>query len=189
MKIAGIYSFNKGREVIEAKFANELQEVQKAIKAVKGSSHKTKVSDEKTMRGKMLYSPESLNGAFAEKFKPKGWQSYRVKCDYSTEYYVKGYKSKAASRGAFRSMDFVKNRIGVEIQFGKYSFMVYNVCAKMTIFHNMDIIDVGIEVVPMKDFADEMSSGVAHFEQFVWDLEKRGAGNIDLPVLILGITV
>ncbi|MBI5081974.1 MAG: restriction endonuclease, partial [Chloroflexi bacterium] len=78
--------------------------------------------------------------------------------------------------------------VGVEIQFGKYSFMVYNVCAKMTIFHNMDIIDVGIEVVPMKDFADEMSSGVSYFEQFVWDLEQRGAGDIDIPVLIIGIT-
>lgn len=37
-------------------------------------------------------------------------------------------------------MDFVKERIGVEVQFGKYSFMVYNVCAKMTIFHNLDLI-------------------------------------------------
>ncbi len=187
MKIAGIYSFNKGEEVIEEKFANELKEVQKAIKAVKSSLYKTKVSDEKTMLGKVLYDPGQLNKAFVAQFKPRGWESYRVRCDYSTKYYVKGYKSNASSRGAFRGMDFVKNRVGVEIQFGKYSFMVYNVCAKMTIFHNMDIIDVGIEVVPMKDFADEMSSGVSYFEQFVWDLEQRGAGNIDIPVLIVGI--
>lgn len=188
MKIVGIYSFNTGKEVIEAKFASELKEVQKAIKAVKSSHYKTKVSDEKTMRGKILYDPGQLNKAFSAQFQPKGWGSYRVKCEYSTEYYVEGYKSKASSRGAFRGMDFVKNRVGVEIQFGKYSFMVYNVCAKMTIFHNMDIIDVGIEVVPMKDFADEMSSGVSYFEQFVWDLEQRGAGDIDIPVLIIGIT-
>jgi hypothetical protein len=31
-------------------------------------------------------------------------------------------------------MDFVKEHLGVEVQFGKYAFMVYNVCAKMTIF-------------------------------------------------------
>jgi len=65
--------------------------------------------------------------------------------------------------------------------------MVYNVCAKMTIFHKLDIIDVGIEVVPVKEFADEMSMGVSYFEQFVWDLEQRGVSNIDIPVLVLGI--
>ncbi|MEK7808121.1 MAG: restriction endonuclease, partial [Chloroflexota bacterium] len=64
MKIAGIYSFNKGEEVIEEKFANELKEVQKAIKAVKSSLYKTKVSDEKTMLGKVLYDPGQLNKAF-----------------------------------------------------------------------------------------------------------------------------
>jgi hypothetical protein len=31
-------------------------------------------------------------------------------------------------------MDFVKEHLGVAVQFGKYAFMVYNVCAKMTIF-------------------------------------------------------
>ena len=56
-------------------------------------------------------------------------------------------------------MDFVKNKIGVEVQFGKYAFMVYNVCAKMTIFHNLGIINKGIEIVLVKEFADEMSTG------------------------------
>jgi hypothetical protein len=65
--------------------------------------------------------------------------------------------------------------------------MVYNVAAKMTIFRNLGFIDTGVEIVPIKEFADEMSSGVSYFEQFVWDLEKRGVSNIDIPVLILGI--
>lgn len=73
------------------------------------------------------------------------------------------------------------------MQFGKYSFMVYNLCAKMTIFKNPNIIDAGIEIIPIKDLADEMSTGVSYFEQFVWDLENRGVSNIDIPVLILGI--
>jgi hypothetical protein len=90
-------------------------------------------------------------------------------------------------KGAFREMDFVKNRLGVEVQFGKYAFMVYNVCAKMTIFRNQGVIDMGIEIVPLKELALEMSSGVSYFEQFVWDLEHRGVSDIDIPVLILGV--
>jgi len=84
-------------------------------------------------------------------------------------------------------MDVVKKKLGIEVQFGKYAFMVYNVCAKMTIFHNLGHIDHGIEIVPVKVFADEMSTGVSYFEQFIWDLESRGVSNIDIPVMILGI--
>jgi hypothetical protein len=84
-------------------------------------------------------------------------------------------------------MDFVKGKVGVEVQFGKYAFMVYNVCAKMTVFHNLGFINGGIEIVPVKKFADEMSTGVSYFEQFVWDLEHRGIADIDIPVLILGV--
>ena len=41
--------------------------------------------------------------------------------------------------------------------------------------------------MPIKAFADDMSTGVSFFEQFVWDLENRGVSNIDIPVLILGL--
>ena len=142
---------------------------------------------EKTMSGKMLYSPSELNKQFKKSFFELGYQNYRKQCDYSTKYYTKEYVPTPLNRGAFRDMDFVKNQLGIEVQFGKYSFMVYNVCAKMTIFKNLGIINAGIEIVPIKDLADEMSSGVSYFEQFVWDLDKRGVSDIDIPVLILGI--
>ena len=87
----------------------------------------------------------------------------------------------------YREMDFVKNKLGVEVQFGKYAFMVYNVSAKMTIFHQQGIIDAGVEIVPMKSMQKKMSTGVSFFEQFKTDLEMRGVADIDIPVLIVGI--
>jgi len=188
MKIAGVYSFNGGQEAIKSRFAVELREVEQVIMTVDSEEYKTKVSREKTMPGKKLYSPRALNKDFKAKFEERGWRTHRVACEYPTQYYVEGYQQDNSFSGAFREMDFVKNRVGVEVQFGKYAFMVYNVCAKMTIFHKLDIIDVGIEVVPVKEFAAEMSTGVSYFEQFVWDLEQRGISDIDIPVLILGIT-
>jgi hypothetical protein len=188
MKIAGIYSFNEGKQVIEARFAAELDDVEQIIAAVDSGWLKTKISREKTMPGKKLYSPRALNEVFKAEFEKRGWHTHRVACEYPTQYYAEGYQQDISFAGAFREMDFVKNRVGIEIQFGKYAFMVYNVCAKMTIFHKLDVVDVGIEVVPIKEFADEMSTGVSYFEQFVWDLEQRGVSDIDIPVLIFGIT-
>jgi hypothetical protein len=135
----------------------------------------------------MLYSPVELNKRFKERLGKKGWKTIRVKCDYPNQYYSPGYQPKKLGKGAFREIDFVKRTLGIEVQFGKYSFMVYNVAAKMTIFRNLSYIDTGIEIVPVKSMADAMSSGVSCFEQFVWDLEKRGVSDIDIPVLILGV--
>ena len=188
MKIAGTYSFNDGKEVIEARFAAELRDVEQIIAAIDSGRFKTKISHEKTMPGRKLYSPRALNKVFKTGFEERGWHTHRVACEYPTQYYVEGYQQDTSFSGAFREIDFVKNRVGTEIQFGKYAFMVYNVCAKMTIFHRLHVIDVGIEVVPIKEFADEMSTGVSYFEQFVWDLEQRGVSDIDIPVLIFGIT-
>jgi hypothetical protein len=187
MKIAGIYSFNNGREAVEKNYADLYQEVSSCISSIDASLCKTKESSEKTMAGRMLFSPVALNKEFKKRLYPKEWKAVRVSCDYSENYYVENFDPKRLRKGAYREMDFAKRKLGVEVQFGKYSFMVYNVAAKMTIFRNLGHIDVGMEIVPVKALADEMSSGVSYFEQFVWDLEKRGVSNIDIPVLILGI--
>src|SRR5437667_9410953 len=116
------------------------------------------------MKGQMLYAPALLNNAMKELFLSQQWKKFKVKCDYPTQYYRPEYKPKALNKGAFREIDFVKEKLGVEVQFGKYSFMVYNVAAKMTIFKNLGIIDAGSEIVPIKQFVDEFSSGVSYFE-------------------------
>jgi len=187
MKIVGIYSFNNGKETIEKNYPHLLREVEKVIDRVNAQKAKTKKSKEKTMPGKMLFNPKALNKAFKYEFVRLGWNNLRVPCEYSTKFYIPKYKPNKLNRGAFREMDFIKEKLGIEIQFGKYAFMVYNVCAKMTIFNKLGFIDAGIEVVPVYKFANQMSTGVSYFEQFVWDLEHRGASNIDIPVLILGI--
>jgi hypothetical protein len=187
MIIAGIYSFNKGKEYAEKKYPHLLKEIQNVIKSINAADHIIKESKEKTMPGQMLYSPVSLNKAFKKEFEKYDWHNLRVKCEYPTKYYVQEYVPNPLNKGQFREMDFIKEKLGVEVQFGKYAFMVYNVSAKMTIFKNLGHIDAGIEIVPMKQFADNMSTGVSYFEQFVWDLEHRGVSDIDIPVLIYGI--
>ena len=187
MKIVGIYSFKGGKEVVEQKYTKLLEVVQSIINQVDSEKCKTKKSREKTMRGKMLYNPKRLNLTFKKHFTKLGWHNQRVPCQYPTQYYTTDYAPDKLNKGAFREMDFIKEKLGVEVQFGKYSFMVYNVCAKMTIFNKLGHIDTGIEIVPVKKFVEQMSTGVSYFKQFIWDLEQRGVADIDIPVLILGI--
>lgn len=187
MKIVGKFSFNKGQKDVATRYPQLQKEVEHVISVIDSARCKTKVSKEKTMPGKVLFDPKAINREFKAAFAQHGWSPVRVLCDYSDKYFVKDYRIRSKNKGAFREMDFVKDKLGVEVQFGKYAFMVYNVCAKMTIFHNLKHIDCGIEIVPVKAFADEMSTGVSYYEQFLWDLEARGVADIDIPVLILGI--
>lgn len=189
MIIAAEYSFNGGDSIKET-HSHLIEEVVDIIGSVDALRYKTKKSKEKTMPGRMLYSPKGLNKGYSKGFNNKGWEEkIRVNCEYSRDYYCDGYSPRRLSQNAYREMDFLKGSVGVEVQFGKYAFMVYNVCAKMTIFSNLGIIDVGIEIVPVQSMAAEMSSGVSYFEQFVWDLENRGVSDIDIPVLIYGVDV
>jgi len=188
MRIARIYSFNRGLGVVEAQYPRLLGELEAAIASVDEEQHKSKKSEEIKIPGRILYSPTSLNRAFRAGFaRIGGWYAIRVKAEYSVELQRGEYEAAVMNKGAFREMDFVKNKLGVEAHFGKHSFVVYSVCTKMTIFHNLGHIDAGVEIVPVKAFVQQMSTGVSYFEQFVWDLEARGVSDIDIPVLILGI--
>ena len=188
MRILGRYSLNSGETSVTGRFEQEMKEIEAIVSKINAEDCKTKESKEKTMGEKLLYSPMCLNKRFNSLFYQSGWKSHREVCEYSDEYYVNGYHPESNKKHTtYREMDFVKNRLGVEVQFGKYAFMVHNVCAKMTIFHNLGIIDVGIAIAPIKELAREMSTGVSSFEQLVWDLEHRGVADIDIPVLILGI--
>lgn len=180
MEIVAEFSFNKGKEFVEKNHGAELQEIKDAIFSVDASRLKTKVSKEKTMVGQMLYSPKGLNRQFERRFKNKGWYTPRIEVKTVV-------RETGETHKGFREMDLVKNQLGLELQFGKYAFMVYNILAKMTIFANQGIIDSGVEIVPMLSLANEMSTGVSYFEQVKTDLEYRGVSNLDVPVLILGI--
>jgi hypothetical protein len=182
MIVVARYSHKDGENFLKQHYSNELNEIYEIINLVDATKFKTKISKEKTMRGKMLYSPKPLNTEFIKQFNNRGWQKQRIKMTtYISEINLK--------HEGFREIDLVKNKVGVEIQFGKYAFMVYNILAKMTIFNKQNIIDCGVEIVPMRSMAEEMSTGVSYFEQIKSDLEYRGTSNIDIPILVLGIDV
>ncbi len=197
MIIAAEYSFNKGKERIKEEAPDLRDEIMRVIKDVDASLCKTKISKEKTKNGQVLYSPTCLNKLFSKGFESRGWEKKKVECQYSDSYYTDEFRKNYPEEirkieNAFREMDFVKKSffgksVGIEVQFGKYAFMVYNVAAKMTIFHNLGIINFGVEIVPIRALTKEMSTGVSYFEQFVWDLEKRGVANIDIPVWVIGV--
>lgn len=88
---------------------------------------------------------------------------------------------------SYNQTDFVKNRVAIEVQFGKYSFVAYDLFVKHLAFYVGDKIDVGIEILPMKSLQSEMSSGVAYYEGELYNLVRQGRGVPAVPLVMVGV--
>lgn len=201
MKIAALHSHLNGHEWLLVHEKNVWKEIEDTIKNINAAKCKTKVSDEKTMRGKLLYAPIELNKAFEERLEKAGWQesrtSYWVTDDYGLirkTMFLSAPEQKrlieeAGKRAIFsyNQTDFVKNRVAVEVQMGKYSFIAYDLFVKHLAFFVGDAIDVGVEILPMKTMQEEMSSGPGYYEGALYDIARQGRGVPAVPLVLVGI--
>ena len=90
---------------------------------------------------------------------------------------------------SYNQTDFVKERVAIELQFGKYAFVAYDLFVKHLAFYIGDKIDVGIEILPMKSLQSQMSSGIAYYEGELYNVIRNGRGVPAVPLVIIGIDV
>lgn len=201
MRIIETYSHLNGLEFLLVHKPKLWKELQAVIKAIDAAACKTKISKEKTMKGKALYSPVVMNQKFNEFLGKQGWGESRVSywvtkdarlirktislppAEQKLEIEATGEKPIFS----YNQTDFVKDRVAIEVQFGKYSFVAYDLFVKHLAFYVGDQIDVGIEILPMKAMQSQMSSGVAYYEGELYNVVRNGRGVPAVPLVILGI--
>lgn len=205
MEIVKTYSHLNGLEFLEARQPLLLKELRKVIADVDAEACRTKESLEKTKLGRTLYSPKAMNEAIETGFAAcaGAWQSVR------TDYFVCEdadtnrriidlpiLEQQSVIREAgfepirsYNQTDFVKDRVAVEVQFGKYAFVAYDLFVKHLAFYVAGKIDVGVEILPMKSLQAEMSSGPSCYEKELHNLMRGGRGVPPVPLVMFGIAV
>ncbi len=181
MKKVYEYSHLGGAEILAVRYPEISADIDAAIAGVGGVSP-TKVSREKTMRGRLLYSPKVLNARFHQEFEARGFREIRDTFDIS----LPGYD--LVVRHAFKQVDFARDSVLVEVQFGKYAFMFYDL-AKFQYFFNEADAEVGVEIVPCWALHRRMSTGVSYGEQLVHDVIRLRRHFPAVPVKIILIDV
>lgn len=88
---------------------------------------------------------------------------------------------------SYNQTDYVKDRVAVEVQFGKYAFVAFDIFVKHMAFFIGDVIDVGIEILPMKELQAEMSSGPGYYEGELYNLIRQGRSTPAVPLVLLGV--
>ncbi|MBA3848496.1 MAG: restriction endonuclease [Opitutus sp.] len=201
MKIAQVYSHLNGLEYLLVHRKPLWTEIQRVIHAVDANACKTKISQEKTMRGRRLFSPRAMNAGFESLLRDLGWRESRVAYWVTKdEKLIRRIVAKSAadqkaeieSAGlepiySYNQTDFVKDRVALEVQFGKYSFVAYDLFVKHLAFYVGDQIDVGVEILPMKRLQCEMSSGPAYFEGELFNVIRNGRGVPAVPLVVIGV--
>ncbi|PCJ68704.1 MAG: restriction endonuclease [Rhodobiaceae bacterium] len=203
MKIHKVYSHLNGEEYLMARKPALWAEIRDVIDKVDEAICKTKVSKEHRRKGQLLYSPPDLNAEFRKWFGKcspvwsKDEFSYFVCEDEQTTRKIQNLPAQeqksiieAAGFEALRTnneTDFVKDRVAVEVQFGKYSFVAHDLYVKHLAFFAAGKIDVGIEILPMKSFSREMSSGPTFFEKDLSNILRQGRGVPGVPLVVLGV--
>ena len=88
---------------------------------------------------------------------------------------------------SYKQTDFVKKQVAVEVQFGKYAFVAFDLFVKHLLFYSGGVINLGVEILPTKKMQSQMSSGVAYYEGEVYNILRHGRNNPPVPLLILGV--
>ncbi|MDR1099298.1 MAG: hypothetical protein LBL28_02340 [Treponema sp.] len=201
MKIVEKYSHLNGLEYLLVHNPKLWDEIQNVVKTVDAEKCKTKVSKEKRMIGKLLYSPDDMNKTFKEQLSKYNWKESRVSYWVTKDENlirqtltkspdVQKQEIEAQGEIAIRSYnqtDFVKDRVALEIQFGKYAFVAYDLFVKHLAFYVGNHIDLGIEILPMKTLQSQMSSGISYYEGELYNVVRQGRGVPAVPLVIIGI--
>lgn len=202
MKIAQKYSHLNGEEYLIVHHNDLYKEIKQVIASIDADQFRTKISKEKRKIGNSLLSPIDLNEAFNKEFNKRKWAESRYNyyitlnrelMEKSVLMSAKEQKEFLIANGekepiySYNQTDFVKDKIAVEVQFGKYAFVAFDLFVKHMLFYSGGVINLGIEILPTKKMQSQMSSGVAYYEGEVYNVMRQGRNSPPVPLLILGI--
>jgi hypothetical protein len=182
MKITEAHSHLNGLEFLLVHKLKLWEEVQKIISLVSAEDCKIK------MMGKSFYKPNKINAKFNDLLLKAGWFNiHKTLTLDALEQKKEIQETGEIPIFRYNQADFIKERVAIEVQFGKYSFVAYDLFVKHLAFYVGDKIDVGIEILPMKSLQSQMSSGVAYYEKELYNVIRQGRGVPAVPLVILGI--
>ena len=148
MRIAFQYNHLNAREYLLVNKHEQFDELQSSITTLDANRY-LKISLDKAKFGIVIYNQGQINSAIQEYLRTRGWAEskvyYYVTSDEPTTREIvhildkEEQKRIIESRGqvshsTYNQVDFQKDRIAVEVQFGKYFSVAYDLHVKHTFF-------------------------------------------------------
>jgi hypothetical protein len=120
-----------------------------------------------------IISASNIRNKITNKFKENGW----------TERVPQYFSKERISR-----VDFVKGRLGVELSFGKFFYTESVIFVKFPIFIKSKSFDIGLIILPTKEFTKQMELKVGTFEMVKDRLTQLQPLPVKFPFALLGVS-
>jgi hypothetical protein len=108
-----------------------------------------------------MFFPQVLNRRFHEAFQRRGWRTSQS--------------------------EYSKDRISAKVHFGSDSIGPFDLLATHMASYVGDVIDVGVEILPMKAMSDQMSPGISNYEGALDNIIRHGRGVPAVPLSLIGV--
>ncbi len=201
MRIVEIYSHLNGVEFLSIRRPSLWQEIRDRIEGldISDCAHTVLSSNDHLLQGQ--FSPTSVKDALNNRFEDLGWRKRaarfwaandaeltRTVARMPVEIQRRIIKFQGAEPiSSLLEVDQYKGRVAVQVQFDNSSKVAHDVYLTYMNFYGSDLIDVGIQILAMKELEEQMSSGVPYYERDLLNIIRQGRGVPAVPLVLMGI--
>lgn len=201
MRIGAKYSHLNGEEYLLAHKPLLWQEIQEVIASAVVSAREARMSKEKSGHAR-IHSPQNLNAALKKGFGSHGWSRHRNvfwSCENETLLRKICNRPPAEQRSAiqeaghepvmsYSQTDLLKDRVAVEVQFGKSALLAHDLFVKHMSLYVAGIIDVAVEIFPIKSAAGNMSRETPCRDRDSLDALRQFHSFPSVPLVLIGVS-
>lgn len=175
MRIVYEYSHLGGSEIMKVRYPEWDAEINAAIAAVE--AHRTMVNQEE-MEQEKLYSPAAMIQQFRDAFGTMGYREWQETYTFALPY------NAGVAATISDQFNFVKGGVLIEVQFGCYESVFYDLVKFQRLFDNGKCT-VGVEIVPCYALHEQMSGNASFGEQLIHDIERLKPHAPVVPVKVI----
>lgn len=181
MNVIETYSHLNGLEFLKIHRKELWAEINTVIRSLDAEACQVRdLKDKNAIR----YSSIALNNNFKKFLVNLGWK------EVQNNHSVKRTEIKECEEimpSSFNGTKLIKKRVAIEILLGKYCFESPVLFERHLALYSLDMIAVGISILPMKLLQIQMSSGVPYYEGELYNVIRQGRGVPAVPLVIVGI--
>ena len=201
MRIAAKHSHMNGEEYLLVRNPKLWQEISDVISSVGVEACKIKVPQENAVPGKMLYSTTDMNRAMNLELRAMSWCDLRNTSSVVHDELLLRQVCREPKEGqeaairiagyelivSYGQTSLVKSGVVVQLHFVSCAFGTQSFFAENLRLYTSGIIDVGIEIFPMKLLESETLFGGLCYEQGVLEVKRQGRGVPAVPLVLVGV--
>lgn len=179
MYIKSVLSHFGGWQTFQTQYAGEYFELLEIMDHITVDEKDINIYSKEPARHN--YSPVALHGKFDLTFKKYSWIPANLENRITL-----GNKTEEAIH--YTQLDTLKNTVGIDVNFGKYSFAESSIFVKFPIFIQSGRIKIAVLLLPSRELQREMTPGVSSIEMISNRIKALTFLPVKYPLAILGMT-